>query len=312
MKIESVKQAIKPLNLSATRVVSAEELEYFQFYQIDFETRFDNVQHYFGSLQVESFTIACHYYELESAHSTCFILHGYYDHSGLYKHLINYCLSRGMSVIIYDLPGHGLSSGKSAEIDSFETYQTILKGVISFFQSKIAGDMNIIAQSTGGAVAMDFILSQDSHPFKKLVLLAPLIKPVGWGLSAKFVDVIKVFISSMPRVFTSNSNDKDFVHFLEHEDPLQYRRLSLVWVSALKKWMKYFSALGESSFSPLVIQGDKDLTVDWQYNMPIIKQKFVNAEVVYIKGGFHHLACETKDIRKEIYILMDDYFSVSI
>lgn len=312
MDVEAVKAILKPLNLSDTRVVSEAELEYYRFYGIDFEARRSDVNHFFGSLDLAGFDIACHYYELNQSTATCFILHGYYDHSALYKHMIDYCLSRNMSVVIYDLPGHGLSSGEPAAIKSFEDYQQVLQGVIEFFQPKVSGPSYVIGQSTGGAITMDYILSHSDHPFEKAVLLAPLFKPVGWGLSARFVDLIRPFISSMPRVFTSNSNDKEFVRFLEHDDPMQYRRLSLQWVSALKKWMKHFLSLNKSEQSVLIIQGKKDLTVDWRYNLPIIEQKFPQAQVVYINKGCHHLVCESQAVREEFYQAMDGYLEVQL
>ena len=50
------------------------------------------------------------------------ISHGYYDHAGLYGHLIEHLLSRGWSVAIFDQIGHGLSSGSRAEIQHFDQY----------------------------------------------------------------------------------------------------------------------------------------------------------------------------------------------
>ena len=53
---------------------------------------------------------------------TVFVVHGYYDHLGLYRHLLERLLTRRWRVVLWDLPGHGLSSGKRACIDDFAHY----------------------------------------------------------------------------------------------------------------------------------------------------------------------------------------------
>ncbi|WP_423811416.1 alpha/beta hydrolase, partial [Pseudomonas aeruginosa] len=37
------------------------------------------------------------------------LMHGYYDHMGLYRHVVDWALGMGFSVLACDLPGHGLS-----------------------------------------------------------------------------------------------------------------------------------------------------------------------------------------------------------
>ena len=63
-----------------------------------------------------------HYFRLPESASpkgTVFILHGYFDHVGLYTQLIDRCLGAGFDVLAYDQPGHGLSSGTLTAIGSF-------------------------------------------------------------------------------------------------------------------------------------------------------------------------------------------------
>ena len=45
----------------------------------------------------------------EEKENVFLISHGYYDHAGLYGHLIEHLLSRGWNVAIFDQIGHGLS-----------------------------------------------------------------------------------------------------------------------------------------------------------------------------------------------------------
>ena len=55
------------------------------------------------------------------------ILHGYYDHVGLYRHVVEWGLRMGFAVLACDLPGHGLSSGARASINEFVEYQAVLQ-----------------------------------------------------------------------------------------------------------------------------------------------------------------------------------------
>lgn len=71
-----------------------------------------------------------------------------------------------------DLPGHGLSpSGERAGIYGFEQYQQVISPMIQEAQSVLAGDWFLLGQSTGGAIAMDYVLNTPQQQFKKIVYL---------------------------------------------------------------------------------------------------------------------------------------------
>ena len=89
INIESLRAEIKPLDLSRPYIPSAEETAYLEFYGIDFQQSLEHVTQYFGylpniDLSGESQRIACHYFENINAARTCFVVHGYMDHTGLY------------------------------------------------------------------------------------------------------------------------------------------------------------------------------------------------------------------------------------
>ncbi|MED5413144.1 MAG: alpha/beta fold hydrolase, partial [Pseudomonadota bacterium] len=84
--------------------------------------------HRMGLLRSYNFDLVCQSFctSLDKQKGTVFIIHGYFDHTGLYGHLIKHCLQKGLTVISFDLPGHGLSSGDPASIDSFNQYSDAL------------------------------------------------------------------------------------------------------------------------------------------------------------------------------------------
>ena len=309
MNLKALAANIKSLDLSQAPAISDAERDYFRHYGINFEERYDDVVHYFGHFACERFDIVAHYFYKRGSNNTCFIVHGYYDHSGLFARLIEYCLQRNFSVVIFDLPGHGLSTGERASVNSFADYQQVLKQVLARFDGVAPGPWIAIGQSTGGAILMDFILSGNADTFVKTVLLAPLYRPAGWVSGRWLHALIGPFIKRTRRHFAANSHDESFLAFLRQRDPLQYRHLSLAWVSALKKWMRYFSQLPATDYAPLIIQGKEDTTVDWRFNLPLIEKKFPKAKVFYLKHGRHHLANESEDIREKIYAAMDLYLN---
>ena len=58
----------------------------------------------------------------------------------------------------------------------------------------------------------------------------------------------------------------------------------------------------------LVIQGDKDGTVDWKYNMELMGEKFPNATTKMIPGANHELFNEAMGYKQQALNLIRDYF----
>ncbi len=310
MNLDLLHQHIKSLDLSRPPAISDVELDYFRFYGINFEEKFDDVEHHFGNFTSDRFHLVSHYFKKESAVATCFLLHGYYDHSGLYRHLIEYCLKRNFSVVIFDLPGHGLSTGEQSSIPDFSNYQSVVNDWLSVFKQEIPKPWHAIGQSTGGAILAEYLLSHGDKVFDKSVLLAPLLYTRQWTFSSLACYLVKPFLGKIKRKFTENSGDAAFVDFLENTDPLQSRFLSLQWVTALRKWITHFLSLAVSDYAPLIVQGKQDTTVDWKRNIPIYQQKFPNSKVFYLQEGYHHLAADNPATREKIYAAMDVYFDV--
>lgn len=307
MNLQSLKANIKTLDPSIAPATSDAERDYFRHYNINFEEQLADIKHHFGHLDCGRFDLVVHYYEPVDVVATCFILHGYFDHAGLYGHVIEYCLRRHYAVVIFDLPGHGLSTGEPGSIASFQDYQFALRSVMAFFDGVASQPWYAIGQSTGGAILMDLVLSNSDAPFERMVLLAPLYRPTGWTSGRIMHAFAYPLVKKLRRSFQPNSHDDRFLDFVEHRDPLQCRYLSLTWVAALKQWIKHFDKLPATSFAPLIVQGKRDGTVDWQRNLPVIQGKFPNATLFFIQQGFHHLANESDEIRNTMFSAIDLY-----
>lgn len=295
---------LQPFTLEPPHVPDALEAAYFSYYGIDFEQRFPGLTHHFGVLDADGFRIACHFYDLQGARGSCVLMHGYFDHAGLYGHLIEHCLGRGYSVLIWDLPGHGLSNGRQASIRDFDDYTAVLTRVLERLREQLPAPLIAIGQSTGSAILMSWAFRQHACatacPFERIALLAPLVRPARWG-SVRFLHtVIRPFRDGVRRKFMDNSSDRQFLDFVR-ADPLQSLVLPVPWVTAMRAWVRRFDKSPVVELAPLVVQGTEDETVDWRWNLAMIRRKFPHADVRMLEGARHQLVNESPPIRDAVF-----------
>jgi len=217
-------------------------------------------------------------------------------------------LDQGFVVIACDLPGHGLSSGARASIDDFAVYQHVVQALFTQAEAlQLPQPWHLFGQSTGGAVVVDHLLNQgaDSPAQGRTFLLSPLVRPRAWGWSQVSYYLLRLFVKGIARRFSENTNDPAFKPFLE-ADPLQPRQLPTAWVGALARWIKRIEAAPRSPRRPVIVQGEEDMTVDWQHNLQVLRSKFDQPQVLMLPRGRHHLANEIPQIRAEYFSFLTD------
>lgn len=285
-------------NLEPGRAVDAAARRYAGYYGIDFSERSE--QH-LGRIEVDGFSVAVQIWKPPVARGTLLILHGYYDHMGLYRHLIEWALQQNFAVLAFDLPGHGLSSGERASIDCFTRYQKVLDGVLE--QAKLwalPAPWHMLGQSTGGAILIDRLLHGPlPHELGETILMAPLVRPRQWGFSQMGLRLLGGFVQQLGRKFTDNSSDQAFLDFIRTHDPLQPQVLPVAWVQALEQWIPRIESASSVAHTPLIIQGQDDGTVDWQHNIKVLESKFAAPDMLYLPKARHHLANEHQRLRKQ-------------
>jgi alpha-beta hydrolase superfamily lysophospholipase len=281
--------------------LSAEAQAYQRFYGLDFSSR--NVRSGLGCFKVDGYEVVSQVWWPEQVKATLFVFHGFYDHTGLYRHVIEWALEQGFAVIACDLPGHGLSSGERASIKDFAEYQDTLQGLFAEALSiGLPQPWHLCGQSTGGAIVVDHVLNAgESSPAQgQVILLAPLVRPRAWGWSQVSYYLLRPFVKAIARRFSENSGDPAFLPFLQ-ADPLQPLRLPTAWVGALARWIKRVEAAPASARRPLIVQGQADMTVDWQHNLEVLRGKFDRPQVLLLPEARHHLANETLVLRGEYF-----------
>ncbi len=299
----AVRKAGLPLdwsNVSAQMtdaIVDRRQAAYFNFYGLDLAC----ASHHFGYVPVGSARIATHIYVPEGPPvGTVVAAHGYYDHSATWRHAIRALLDAQLAVVIYDQPGHGLSSGARAAIGDFSEYVEIMREIIHLTRNSLPGPTHIAAHSMGCAVSIDYLLHDpDAIAIENVVLVAPLIRSAHWHLSNGGNRIAKTFVKAVPRVFRKNSGDDTYLKFVER-DPLHTHKVPLGWVDALRRWNRRAAQFaGGEGRTILIIQGTKDSTVDTDYNLPFLKHLFPARKLVIIPRGGHQLLNEAKPLRQK-------------
>jgi alpha-beta hydrolase superfamily lysophospholipase len=288
---------------------------YLNFYGINFAQEHHQVTHGFGRVDVAGFQIAAHYWIPKNAVATLVVVHGYYDHVGLYGNVFRFALAHNMAVLTFDLPGHGLSSGERATIKSFDQYADVLAEVLQKSRALLPQPLHAMAQSTGGAALLNYVWRHQSKynvvdHFQKMVLCAPLILARDWKLGRYIYAIARFFITKLKRGPTTSSHDQAFLHFITHEDPLQAKFLSLQWVGAMKAWDQQFSTYPPLQKDVLIIQGTGDMTVDWRYNLSQIQKKLPQVTVYMISGASHQLVNENEIFRTQVFGAVKQYLSL--
>lgn len=234
---------------------------------------------------------------------TVILVHGYTDHAGLYRHLITHLLEQHWDVLAYDLPGHGLSGGQRLAIDSFDTYARQLSTILRRHEQNLTAPWVGLGQSTGCAVWLQAHMGRhlNNLPLKDRILLSPLIRPRHYTRIELTYRLLHWCIRKVHREPTESSNDREFMHFVRHQDPLQGHFVDVGWVGAMLDWVAQVEGAAALEVPALVIQGTDDRTLEWIHNLRVLSGLLPNASIERLTAARHHLANEALPWRGEVF-----------
>ena len=292
-------QQARPLSLHRAPEINEELQKYYDLYQLHFCS---DASHFFGYIDMDEFRISAHVWQPESSKGTVFMVHGYLDHSGLYTHIISFFLSQSLTVFIYDLPGHGLSTGERAGIRGFAQYSDVLHGCLQWADGKLFAPWYLFGQSTGAAIIADSLVHGgliQTYPIEKVVFFSPLVRIPQWHMIKYLCYFLSPFIKNIQAKQVKTSNDKHFMLFLD-KDPLRAKAVTLAWLKALYQWVGSMDEVKSILSLPVcIIQGENDTTVDWKYNLEYLSNIFDNLDILLLPEAYHHLANESQCIRQK-------------
>jgi len=297
--VAQVRDELRPIEVVAGWTYPEATRAYFAYYGLDVERRIVGVEHLFGTWESSGFTLVGHVFKPPGPRATVVLVHGYLSHSGEYRHLIEAFVRAGYAVAVYDLPGHGLSTGERGSIDRFGTYSQTLADFVAVLEGLAPRPYHVVGFSTGGATVIDYVLTRSAQPFEKVILAGPLVRSAGWDASKAGYAFFSQFAEQVPRARTANSSDAAWVEFNLNRDPLQGQAVPLAWVKALFEWNKQLASCQAVRTPALVIQGTADRTVDYEYNLGFLRGKFPRARIRMIDGARHELFNESPSLRAQ-------------
>ena len=292
---------LNPDVVSATAATAA----YRAYYGIDF----NNVKHYIGTIPCTGYTIASQLFIPENSCGTIFLVHGYFDHSALMRHCIQCCIELGFSVLLIDLPGHGLSTGVRVSVKSFTEYARVLDECIAYCRKWITVPLHFIGHSTGCSAGLEWMYSSQCRNgmlIDKVIFLAPLIRINGAAISVLLMKLLGRYIHNFPGPYIPSTRDSSFDTFRKN-DPFRAKKLPVQWLNAAHEWEKSMRWKPVLNKSVVVVQGTSDTTVDWRYNIRFLEKKMRAVKVYYIPHARHQLHNEREDLRKNVinYVKME-------
>ena len=304
---EKLRVEIPTLDFSKPMTSSPLVKEYLDFFRLDYSQKSD--QHFFGYIKLKSGDVLTHYYKKKKSRGEVLLFHGLFNHAGYMNNLIEFLLDENFSVLVVDLPGHGLSGGELFWIESFDVYENLLPELVAVLKEEAnsKGPFHCIGHSTGASAIIGHLLKKKSTLFDKVILFAPLVETNSFKAGSFIIKATPGFIPYFPRFLVKTSSDESFFTFME-EDPFQPRFITTRWTKEYVKWVDNFLKLKPFNKKITVFQGDEDVVLHWKKNRVHLKEKFPLMDFKLLKGSNHHIFNESEEIKKHVFSLLKKEF----
>ncbi len=208
-------------------------------------------------------------YLVKNEKKRLFIVHGICEHSGRYKDFSEALNKNEISVITYDLRGHGRSPGKRGSINSFKTHINDLTELINAYYNENVENI-LLGHSMGALIGNLYMVSNPK-----------VSRYISSGAPSDFLDKVKLFktIPYCPLNFItlkntfangSLSNDKK-VEDDYTNDPLVLKKYKLklagqMFVSGVKYLHKNIK---NHQTTTLFLHGEEDKIVPHQMSVKL-------------------------------------------
>lgn len=303
MSIKDALSKIRHIGVGFGGVTSGSEemIRYLSYYEMPSMDQFDYLYGFIPFRGGRIWAILVSPKDLR-INGTVVVVHGYQSHAGDQKNVARKYLDEGKAVILFDLPGHGLSLSESrlgeCHINDFSEYVDALEAVLGRVRGYTSGPLTFFGHSQAFAVLAKYSRGRKNID---ITTFAPMERLGNWF----FVRILAMLpIKKIVGIKANVSSDKSYNEFAKG-DPLQSKVLTIDWLRAAIRFHLEFvsSEAYDPSVRVTVIQGTKDGIVDWKYNMLSIPNKMPSAVVRLIPEANHQLQNESEELREKIFFI---------
>ncbi len=238
------------------------------------------------------------------------VTHGLGEHGERHQYM-HHLFSQYFNICIYDLRGHGKSTGKRAYVDSFSEYNADLGELIEYLKEDYGLKRYVLfGHSMGGLIVSSFMqnnVTQDCYP-EKVFLSNPA--GAGAGLAGEFFKLVPTGMMEYLRAMPVSVPLEGLIDIkkLSH-DPRVYENYINDPLNILKVHTKLFMEIlteGKKVFSrPLRVSCDlfcsvamADAIVDYETTVKYFMTLEKNCKLFKVEGGYHELHNEIEKYRE--------------
>jgi len=229
----------------------------------------------------------------ETPQALLIIIHGFSDHSGRYKSIVDNLVPRGVAVYSFDQRGHGQSPGQQGHIDSFTNYRDDVLTFMRFVSDQEPDiPLFLLGHSMGGLIVLDFGLHYPQEVNGVIAsaphLSDPPVSPIMITLSRAISNIWPTFSMDAGLDKEAISRDPDVVReYLD--DPLTHGKGTARLSTELSKAVSETNA-NAASFQPplLIFHGTADRLTDPEASRSFYeKVPSTNKRYIAYDGGYH-------------------------
>lgn len=237
------------------------------------------------------------------------ISHGYAEHRGRYRYLLDALLAQGISVLSWDSRGHGESGGVRGLVGRFDTYLDDFAVILRFAREVLPTPLFAFGHSMGGLIMTRFF-QERSPPIDGLILSNPSLKlrmqVPAWKLSLARL---------LARVLPAFNLPSDIPPELISRDPAEIKRYGedpLVFGHATARWaVEFMAAQNAALLRPadlaaipvLVLLGSADGIADAAISRDFFSRcTAAQCDIRTYDGFYHELINEGPAHREQVFV----------
>lgn len=232
-----------------------------------------------------------------NANRVLVIQHGFGEHSGRYKFLIDKLENSDINIYALDSRGHGNSEGKRGHVDQFQYYIDDLADLIRIAKEKEKKEkVFLLGHSLGGVISLQYTLEvNDQENLHALILSSPGLK-VKMDLEKEIKKFASQYLAAILPDVTIDANLD--VNYLSHDkqviedykkDKLVHGKISFQMGNNLFYLSKaIYNKVKTIRIPMLIMHGDADGIADVRGSRELYKYLMFDNKTLKIYPGLYH------------------------